>query len=254
MFPQFTAQVRNELATHVRNGLNTLAAQPNASLYSVLVTPQNGFPAPLAPLYDTGNTGLRRSGLLLHPAVLSANSGPTSTTPVHRGIFFMSRLFCMSTPPPPANVSTVLPPGTGNQTTRERLVVHEQNPSCAGCHKLMDPIGLAFEQFDSIGRARTLENGKVIDVSGEVGFLKSQKLPFQTVDEFVYGAANNVDVHQCFVKQAFRYFFGRQETAGDHPVLRNAYRGFLGSELRLRDLFLSFVQSDAFLTRQGIIQ
>ncbi len=110
--------------------------------------------------------GQKRLGLLTHASVLAVTSNPTRTSPVKRGKWILDNI--LGTPPPPA------PPGvpelekselTG--TLRQRLEQHRADPSCAACHKLMDPLGLALENYDAIGRWRTQDQGSDIDPSGE---------------------------------------------------------------------------------------
>src|SRR5262245_29616379 len=89
------------------------------------------------------------------------------TSPVARGRYVRASLLCQSLPPPPMNVNAVPPPPDGKRTHRQRLEQHSTDASCAGCHKLMDPLGFAFESFDSVGRHRDNdEAGKKIDASG----------------------------------------------------------------------------------------
>jgi hypothetical protein len=75
---------------------------------------------------------------------------------------------CQGMPAPPPDVVTELPAGAEYKTMRERLAQHMQDPACAGCHKLMDPIGLGLENYDGIGVFRTVENGVVLDTSETV--------------------------------------------------------------------------------------
>lgn len=106
-----------------------------------------------------------RRGLLTHASVLAVTSNPTRTSPVKRGRWVLDNL--LGTPPPPA------PPNVPELekselvgTLRERMEQHRVNPACAGCHKLMDPIGFALENYDAIGRWRDKDSGQKIDTSG----------------------------------------------------------------------------------------
>lgn len=111
--------------------------------------------------------GQKRIGLLTHASILAVTSNPTRTSPVKRGKWILDNL--LNTPPPPA------PPGvpelekselTG--TLRQRIEQHRADPACAACHKLMDPLGLALENYDAVGRWRTKDAGQEIDASGEL--------------------------------------------------------------------------------------
>ena len=110
-----------------------------------------------------------RGGLLGHGSILTVTSQPDRTSPVVRGKWILENFLGTSPPPPPPNVPDLKPsiePGTV-LTMRERMVAHRANPSCAGCHAMMDPIGLSLENFDAVGRFRTIgESGGPIDASG----------------------------------------------------------------------------------------
>ncbi|MCU0710125.1 MAG: DUF1592 domain-containing protein, partial [Pirellula sp.] len=110
--------------------------------------------------------GQKRMGLLTHASVLAVTSNPTRTSPVKRGKWILDNI--LGTPPPPA------PPGVPELekeelvgTLRQRMEQHRANPACASCHKLMDPLGLALENYDAVGRWRTQDAGQDIDTKGE---------------------------------------------------------------------------------------
>jgi hypothetical protein len=110
--------------------------------------------------------GQKRMGLLTQASILAVTSNPTRTSPVKRGKWILDNI--LGTPPPPA------PPGVPeldkaelSGTLRQRMEQHRSNPACAACHKLMDPLGLALENYDAVGRWRTKEAGQDIDTTGE---------------------------------------------------------------------------------------
>jgi hypothetical protein len=108
-----------------------------------------------------------RAGLLGQAGPLTALSQSTRTSPTSRGLFVLTRFLGMDAPAPPANVPP-LREGPGNQsaTMRDRMMAHKTNPSCASCHSLFDPLGLALENFDGAGGWRATDGGSPIDVSG----------------------------------------------------------------------------------------
>ena len=109
-----------------------------------------------------------RVGILGQASLLAMNAHAATTSPTLRGKFVRQVLLCEAIPPPPANVNTTLPDTGTAQTTRQKVEQHSTNPTCAACHKLMDPVGLALENFDAIGHYRDTENGHAIDASGEL--------------------------------------------------------------------------------------
>ncbi len=118
-----------------------------------------------------------RGGLLTMGAVLGLTSDGTRHRPVHRGVWISEAIFGKTPPPPPANVDPIEPnpPDSPKATIRQKINAHTQNTSCAACHRKIDPLGLAFDQFDAIGQWRTHErvesgtgNDPPVDPSGEM--------------------------------------------------------------------------------------
>ena len=109
-----------------------------------------------------------RRGLLGQASILTVTSYPNRTSPVQRGKWILSNLLGNPPQPPPPNVPELKDNAEGAKplSLRERMEAHRTNPVCAGCHKVMDPIGFALENFDAIGRWRTVDDGATIDPSG----------------------------------------------------------------------------------------
>jgi hypothetical protein len=108
-----------------------------------------------------------RKGLLGHGSILALTSQNNRTSPVLRGKYVLTNILGTPPPPPPDNV----PPLEETQvkgSMRDRMEAHRKSPACAGCHKLMDPIGLALENFDGIGRWRLTDNGVRIDATAQL--------------------------------------------------------------------------------------
>ena len=114
-----------------------------------------------APLPD------ERRGLITSGAVMAANANPDRTSPTHRGIFVLGQFLCGSTPDPPEGIDLSVLDRTDGMTGREIVELHLSEPSCAGCHQVFDPLGLAFESFDAMGRYRTEEEGQPVDARVE---------------------------------------------------------------------------------------
>jgi hypothetical protein len=111
--------------------------------------------------------GTNRAGLLGQAGPLTAFSGAGRTSPTVRGLFVLTRFLGIDPPSPPANVPPLVErPATPLSTMRERMMAHKTNPSCASCHAMFDPLGLALENFDATGGWRTRDGGSPIDASG----------------------------------------------------------------------------------------
>lgn len=210
----------------------------------------------------------KRSGVLGHASFLTLTSKPAETAPTERGLFIREHFLCQIVPPPPPGVSTTLPTLTEDRpmTNRERLGVHLSNPSCAGCHRLVDPIGFGFEQFDAIGRYREKQVALIypsidqqkrnvrrdgvpvpLTVDTQATILGLPNSDFASPAEAGAILGRSPVCQRCVVKQFFRYALGRKETAVDEPYLEEIFGRFVQSGFRFRELVLATVTSRPFL-------
>ena len=207
-----------------------------ARLYGLPMPAGTGFEKVMLP------SGSLRLGLLGQAAFLVPNAHEQTTSPTRRGKFVREVLLCHEIPEPPADVDTTLPPdrqGAPPRTMRERLAAHNA-PPCVACHARMDPLGLAFENFDAIGRLRTTEAGKPIDASGTL-----DGRAFAGPVELATLMRGHEDVQQCLVRGLWRYAFGRVETDGEEGLVGKLAAG-IGGTNRFRTLLLGLIESDGF--------
>ena len=204
-----------------------------AAVYQVRAPSRDGFAAVVLP-----EDGPRR-GLLGHVSTLALHSHPEGSSAVLRGHFVRKVLLCGVIPPPPVNVNTALPePSADAPTLRLRNRVHLELPECAGCHALMDPIGLGLENFDAVGRHRVKDNGAVIDPSGEL-----DGVPFEDPWALAGVVRDHPALPRCLVRNLYRYATGAEESGAEQALLnglsgRFAARGYKVKAL-LRDLATS---------------
>jgi hypothetical protein len=174
--------------------------------------------------------------------------------PVHRGVWISEAIFGRTPPPPPANVDPLPTTGIDSQkaTLRMKLEAHIKNPNCAACHAKIDPLGLAFENYDAIGRWRTEEvtDGKganpTVDASG--------KLPdgrgYQNPDEFKKLLLGDLDAFTLtFVEKLATYGLRRTISFGDRDELKAIAAEAKSKDYRLKDIIEAFVCSDLFHKR-----
>ena len=211
---------------------------------------------------------LPRAGILGQGTFLASTAGPTDTSPTARGIFIRERLLCQHVPPPPPGVITTLPDPLTNgpaKGRRQLMVEHVENPTCASCHRLMDPIGFGFEHFDAIGRYRDTEAIPVpgrrgggggfrggpppiqvdIDAQGEIAGIPNSN--FSGAKELGTILADSPVCQKCIVRQMFRYSYGRLETNADEKTIDQLYGQFKGSGFKFKSLLVALVQSPEFL-------
>ncbi len=193
--------------------------------------------------------GLKRGGILTTGAVLITQANANQTSPVLRGKFVREQLLCQMLPPPPNDVVIEPPVLSKSLTTRERFSMHMTAAACKGCHQLMDPMGLGFENFDSIARYRDTENGKAVDNSGEIVGLTSGT--FKGVVDLGKKLAASEQATECVARQWFRFGHGREEEIGfDECTIDALKRKFMTSGGKFRDLLVALTTTDAFLYRK----
>jgi len=188
-----------------------------------------------------------RTGLLGKVAFLAANAHTNTTSPTKRGKYVRERLLCLSIPAPPPEVATVLPePDPSAPTMRDRLKVHSQNVSCAGCHKLMDPIGLSLEHFDAVGRYRADDQGHALDVKSEL-----DGKPFEGAMALSSLLHDDPRTSECTARQLYRYAVAHVETDGEEPAVEALLEEFERSGYRFTTLLRALVVSDGFRFAAG---
>lgn len=193
--------------------------------------------------------GPERRGLLTHPALLALLAEPNQSDPIQRGLFVRERLLCQELPEPPDDVDLVVPDPTPGASTRDRFAEHTANPSCAGCHRLLDPIGFGFEHFDGIGRYRTTDEGVRVDARGELVEAGDASGSFDGGVELAELLAGSRIVSRCFVRQWLRYATRREETAADLCTVDELTDRFIDHGMDVGELMVAIATSDGFLHR-----
>ncbi len=189
----------------------------------------------------------RRAGLLTQAAFLTRHAHGNQTSPVHRGIVVRENLLCQPMQPPPPGVNPVAPPPTEITSTRERFAQHVSDPSCAGCHQLVDPIGLGFEHYDAIGAYRETDGLGDVDASGELKSVRDDLAgPFDGAVELAAKLAQSSEVADCVARQWFRFSLGRVESKSDACSIQGIQSEFKASSRNVRTLLAQVVLSDAF--------
>jgi hypothetical protein len=260
VFPNFSPAIAKLMEQETTTFLDYVTWDGAGDLPTILTAPFTFANATLAAYYGlpavSGSTFVKtplsptthRAGVLSQGGLLSLLGKANQTSPVHRGKFVREQLLCMDLPPPPANLMIKPPELSSTLTTRQRFTQHSIDPACTGCHHLMDPIGLGFEDFDGAGVFRASENGQPIDDSGEVQD-SDVTGPFHGIGELASKLASSGEVRACVATKWFRYGYGRGETAADACSLDNIKTQFAAGGFKIRDLMVALTQTDAFLYR-----
>jgi hypothetical protein len=190
-----------------------------------------------------------RRGLLGQGSILLVTSYPNRTSPVQRGVWVLENIVGAPVPTPPPNVPA-LEESAGTKenprTTRAQMELHREKPFCSGCHKIMDPVGLALENFDAIGRWRTQEYGEPIDATGKLvdgteinGAVDLRNALLRYSDRFV----------QTTTQRLLTYALGRGLEYYDMPAVRAITRTAAKNDYRFSSLVMGIVESAQFQMR-----
>jgi hypothetical protein len=192
----------------------------------------------------------QRKGILTHPSWLVSHSDAMDNHAILRGRWIRERLLGGAVPDVPITVDAMLP-DESDETLRHRMRVTRED-YCWKCHQKMDPLGLPFEMYNHLGLYRTEEQRKPVDTSGEIIDSGDPALdgPVDNALEMIDKLARSERVQQVFVRHAFRFWLGRNETINDAPVLQDAYHAYCDSGGSMKALIASLVTSDAFLYRK----
>lgn len=192
----------------------------------------------------------QRLGILTHPGWLVSHSDAMDNHAIRRGRWIRERLLGGGIPDVPITVDAMLPDEPQN-TLRQRMRVTRET-YCWTCHEKMDPLGLPFEMFNHAGVYRDLELDKPVDTSGEIVDSGDPALDGKVANavEMIQKLAESKRVEQVFVRHAFRFWMGRNETINDAPALQDAWQAYRSSGGSMNALLTSLLTSDAFLYRK----
>jgi hypothetical protein len=190
-----------------------------------------------------------RGGLLRQGSILTVTSYATRTSPVQRGKFVLENILGAAPPPPPPDVPALKDNTVdGHLAVRARLAEHRSNAACAGCHNLMDPIGLSLEKFDAVGRRRTVEAGKPIDAAGGL----PDGSTFADVDGLEAALMRRPEMFVAtFAEKLQTYALGRGVEYYDAPAIRGIVRQARTDNFRISSIILGIVQSQPFQMRMS---
>lgn len=253
IYPQFTSVTAQDareqtLRTIIDHTLN------QGKDYRDLFTSRSTFMSPaLAILYGvpaqpgwtpyTFTQDSPRAGLLTQVSFLALTSHPGRSSVTLRGMALRERLLCQTVPEPPPGIdfSVVSNPDADYPTQRLRVAAHLETPSCAGCHRITDPIGLSLEQFDGAGGYRLTENGATIDATGGLdGF------EFDGAIGLGEALSQNAELPRCLVRRVYSYATGGPPEIDARPALAYFNEDFAAQGYQLRTLLRTIALSKAF--------
>lgn len=206
-------------------------------VYRVPVPTRNGWEKSVFP------ESSHRAGIQSHVAFLALYSHPGQSSPTLRGKAMRELFLCQEVPDPPPNVdfSVVQQADASMPTARDRLDVHRTNPACAGCHKIMDPLGLTLENYDGLGTYRTTENDARIDPGGSL-----DGIDFTTPEGLGQALHDHPETPRCLVEKMYRYAVGRDTEMEERSYMDYLNQAFATQGFRVPDLMRTIALSENF--------
>jgi len=220
VYPKYSQSVIDSAREQTLRTIVDLTLTRKGDYRDIFVTPNTFVDRTLASVYRLPYLGegatwrpysypasADQAGILTQVTFLSLHGHPGRTSPTKRGVALNEIFLCQETPLPPDDVDFTILNETENpllKTVRARLLAHATEESCAGCHNMVDPIGLALERFDSIGQPRLIENGELIDVTAELDGVK-----FEGAKGIGPTLRTNPKIPACVVRNVYAYGVGR---------------------------------------------
>jgi hypothetical protein len=256
LYPKFSLQAAEDSKEQALRTIVEVLITEHGDYRDLFTTHKTFLTRALGPLYDVAvdkpdgwepyefPPDSPRAGILTQLGFVALHSHAGRSSPTLRGKAVRELLLCQKVPDPPGNVDFALfedTTSTVHRTARERLTAHRSNPACAGCHKIMDPIGLALENFDTAGEYRSTENGALIDSSGELN-----GVPFKNAAELGKILHDAPEVPSCVVRRVYEYGTGRSVEKGEIAWLGELTKRFAADGYRFPELLRRVALSDAF--------
>ncbi|MCE9607186.1 MAG: DUF1592 domain-containing protein [Planctomycetia bacterium] len=192
-----------------------------------------------------------RAGVLTHPYLMAGYAYNATSSPIHRGVFIARSVLGRALRPPPEAVAPLAADLHAELTTRQRVDLQTKAESCQACHRMINPLGFAFENFDAVGRFRAEEKGKPIDATGVYQTRTGEKVKFSDVRELAAFLARSDETHEAFVEQLFHYLVKQPILAYGPQTHIELERSFAAQGFHIRKLMIEMLVASAFGSRDG---
>lgn len=216
LFPDFTPEIAADLRTSLEMTMEQALDADNADFRRLLLGDAIFLNGRLSEFYGAGLAADaefqevrfepdRRSGIVSHPFLLSGFAYMETSSPIHRGVFLSRGVLGRGVKPPPIAVAPTAPELAPDLTTRERVYVQTSPEVCANCHGMINSLGFALENFDSVGRYRESEKNRPIDAVGQYLQRNGELVRFNGARELAAFLARSEETHRSFVRQLFHH-------------------------------------------------
>lgn len=267
IYPKFDSRIAADAKEQTLKTIINVVLEENGDYRDVFTTPKTFLTRRLGAIYGVpiANNAANgapemwqpfefakddpRVGIVAHMSFLALHSPPGRSSPTLRGKALREVMMCQKVPAPPAAVEFKIVQDTNNpvyKTARARLTAHATNPVCAGCHKIIDPLGLALENFDGTGSYRTTENGANIDTSGALN-----GVAFNSAAGLGQAMHDSPAATACVLNRLVSYGLGRLPEKGEAEWVKGLEKSFADNGYRVRDLMRTIAVDPIFYKASG---
>ena len=261
MFPELDEALRESMIEETRRFVSDVLWARNGSLSELLTSSRTYVDPELAALYgvEAPETGAgfveldpaERAGILTHASVLATLAGPTKTSIVHRGLFVNRLFMCLpEIAPPPPDLLEGVAGETESLSERELADYRASNTTCAGCHAMIDPPGIALEHYDPIGRWRTEADDAPVDAAATVSIGTAPPRAITGAVDLAHALAQNDEVTACVAEQIVQHAFGRALRREAACSRADVVERFDASDRDIVEIFRAIPETTAFRVRR----
>ena len=263
LYPKFNEQVASDLKTSLNVFLNDVVWSENSDFRQIFLADYLFLNEPLAEFYqiDFSNAQspndtpaipvgfkkvkadpLKRAGILTHPYLMAGLAYHKDSSPIHRGVFVAKRVLGRQLRQPPNDVEPLPDDFNPTLTTRERVEHQTKSSSCMNCHSIINPLGFSLENFDAVGRFRTEEKKKSIDVSTVYSSPDGEKISLDGPRDLATFLANNEMAQRSFIRQLFNHYSKQTIDAYGSQQLDQLHKTFVANNYNVKDLLIDITK------------
>lgn len=257
-FPDFTPQIADDLRTSLELFLEELLESQSSDYRQLLLSDSlflNGRLAKVygvnlsadAPFQKISLASEQRAGILTHPYLMSGFAYMATSSPIHRGSFVTRSLLGRAMRPPPEAIVPLAPRLHPDLTTRDRIALQTSDVSCQSCHGLINPLGFTLENFDAIGRFRTMESGKPVVTKGEYRTRHGDTVSFDGSRDLAKFLSESRESHTAFVRQLFQHSIKQPIRAYGFNINDQLRQAFESNHCDIRRLYIQIIVTSALI-------
>lgn len=265
VYPDFTPEIAADLRVSLEMLLEQSIDADNADFRRLLLSDSMYLNGRLSDFYKAGLPASaefqevqfepeRRSGIITHPFLLSGFAYMETSSPIHRGVFLSRGVLGRGVKPPPIAVAPTAPDLAPDLTTRERVTLQTKPDMCVNCHGLINSLGFALENFDSVGRFRDIEKNKPIDATGQYQQRTGETIKFSNAKELASFLARSEETHRSFVRQLFHHMVQQPILAYGSESIGDLFRFFQDHQFHMKHLMVEIACRSALQTNFGADQ